>query len=118
MPPNASTLSSRGTARCRTACWWKGRAVIHTSGTAAAAGGGGLVAVLVVEGPLGHPHQREGRRVGGGGGGPSGALLELDALARRCDEPAEDRAPERRDLVVVGRDLDDDAQQRAVLFVE
>ena len=81
----------------------------------------GRVAALddsLVAGALGHPGEGEGRRLGGDAGHASGRLLLLDAPSRRVDEAPDQRAPELGDDLVVGRRLDDRAQQDAVLAIE
>src|SRR3954447_7729525 len=77
----------------------------------------GLDEVLVHR-ALGHPAQREGGRLRVLGDGPAGLVLELDAPAAGVDEAPEHAAPELRDLLVVGRDLDDRPQQDAVRGIE
>ena len=73
---------------------------------------------VLVQRALGHPREREGGRARLRARRAAGVALLLDAPLGRVDEAPERPAPERRDLLVVGRDLDERAQQHGVLLVE
>ena len=92
MSQSAPTSSSR-----------RGRLVLHEA---------------LVEDPLGHPAQRERDRLGWPGA-PRPAACSRSMRRRVADVKRPIRPRQKRgDLLVVGRDLDDRAQQHAVLVVE
>src|SRR3954451_17479173 len=74
-------------------------------------GEGRLLDDELVEHALDHPGEGEGHRLGGERADVAGGLLGLDAVRGDRDEAADERMPEGADLIVVGRDLDDDPHE-------
>ena len=94
-PASARTSSSSDTPPSWTSIWCSVRSVIHTSANAVASGAGADPAIRPARPGLGGDPRRAG-----------------------VHEAADERVPERADDLVVGRQLDDRAHQRAVGAVQ